>query len=164
MSTYYFQGCKIYLTPRAVRLLLYTEGASHSLLGYVSILGFLALAIRLRVGSYMQTFCFTGARVLSSFQTPDGIGPIWRVVVQCRGTETGVAMCPVIRREAINSCGHDDDIGVSCQPSDPSKYVPTSRQVSVILSRGVATATYNSVQYCNSYPAPDARMHIKWPS
>ena len=67
----------------------------------------------------MVCFLAVGARVLGSFETADGAGAIWRTVIQCRGTETGLAQCPVVQQATISNCGHDDDIGVSCQPANP---------------------------------------------
>lgn len=75
-----------------------------------------------------------GAVALRSNQTPDGAGGIiWLTNVQCTGSESRLLSCPA-NPPGVTNCGHDSDVGVSCQPSDPGKIcssVEVTRQLIV---------------------------------
>ncbi|RDD43408.1 Deleted in malignant brain tumors 1 protein [Trichoplax sp. H2] len=60
----------------------------------------------------------------NNFHTsPGGSGKIWLDNIRCNGNEHSIAACKY-HGWGINSCSHDDDIGVSCEPERSLSAVP----------------------------------------
>jgi hypothetical protein len=60
--------------------------------------------------------------VLRSAHFGSGIGPIHLDNVKCTGKESSIHQCSH-RGWGTHTCSHNDDVGISCSPGNPCKYI-----------------------------------------
>lgn len=66
---------------------------------------------------------------LINIAVPDGVGKIWLSSLQCNGSETRLTDCASPEFGNIDvRCTHQDDVGVSCQPSGKLKLSERARK------------------------------------
>ena len=55
--------------------------------------------------------------VLSPNDVPDGTGDIWLTNLACVGSEANLLACPGTTLNSVDSCVHNEDVGVRCVSS-----------------------------------------------